>query len=134
MSLGVGHGSLHVAYPGCSLGEVDGRTVKGKRGGAAFCFKRLLIAVQECIDSIDAVDGRIPSLSTLLLQQPTAHLVHRLAVGRGYQLDGFQSSHLGGYLVVVPRIAGTWGIIVAAHLFRKHRKFFQALNILLGQF
>ena len=92
----------------------------------------MAIVVQESIDGIRAVDGGIPHLGALLLQQPAAHLVDRLLIVRRHLLDSLQGSHLRRNLVVVPRIAGTRGVIIASHFLRIDGIFLQTLHIFCG--
>ena len=131
LALWLTDGSLHIAQAGSSLRQVDGSTVDGKGGWAGRVSKTVMTIIsQEGPDGIDAVDRSVPCLGTLLLQQPAAHLVNGFGVLRCHLLDSLDGSHLGRYLVVVPGIRGTAGIVVAAHLLGKDGIFLQALHIL----
>ena len=126
----VGLGSLHVAEAGRRFAGVDGQTIDHKGGGRLAGSQRAAIAVKEGIDGIDAIDGRVPQLGALLLQQPAAHLIDGLLVGRCHTLDSLDSGYLGRYLVVVPRVAGATSIVVASHLLSIDGIFLQTLHIL----
>ena len=107
--------------------------VDSKGGGLTGGRQLLTIAIQERPDGIDTIDGCIPCLRALLLQEPATHLVNGLLVVGSYLLDSLDSCHLSGYLIVVPRIRGTRGIVVAAHLVGEDGIFLQTLHILLSQ-
>ena len=118
---------------GVDGGTVDrehcGRLCGGQRGSILSLRVWRCNAVKECPDGIDAIDGSIPHLRTLLLQQPATHLIDGLHIVWRYHLDSFDSSHLRRNLVVVPRIACTRSIIVTAHLLSEYGIFFQTLHI-----
>ena len=58
--------------------------------------------MKECIDGIYAVDGCIPCLCTLRLQQPALHFLDGLEVVGRNLLQGLDSHRLRGYLIVEP--------------------------------
>ena len=89
---------------------------------------------EEGIDGIDAVDGRIPNLRPFFLQKPAAHLINGLFLSGSDHANGFNGSHLGRYLVVIPRVGGALRIVETSHLLSKHGIFLQTLDILVGQF
>ena len=60
------------------------------------------MAVEEGIDGLDAVDGCIPSLRTLLMEQPLLHLANGLRVVRRESLEGFDGGHLRRDAIVAP--------------------------------
>ena len=91
--------------------------------------QRVLIAVQEGVDGVRAVDGRVPHLGALLLQQPAAHLVDRLLILGRHSLNSLNGGHLRRNLVVVPRIGGTRRVVIAAHFLCIDGIFLQALHI-----
>ena len=90
--------------------------------------------MQEGIDGIHAVDGGIPGLGALRLEEPTLHLCDRLRIIRCQTLHRLDGDGLGGDLIVEPRITGTWGVVVTTHILAIHGVFLQRLHILGSKF
>ncbi len=94
--------------------------------------ERETAALQEGIDGVDAVDGGVPGLRALLLQEPTLHLLNGLTVVGRQLLQGLDGNRLGGYLIVVPGVACTRGVVVTAQILTIDGIFLQRLHIFEG--
>ena len=94
--------------------------------------ERTLLPHQEGIDSIDTVDGRIPGLRTLLLQEPALHLTDGLQVVGRDALQGLDGNGLCRNGVVEPRVSGTLGVVVAAYILTIDGIFLERLDIFEG--
>ena len=95
-------------------------------------MQHLHVAVEESVNGINAVDGRIPNLRAFLLQQPAFHFIEGSRVVGFEGLYGLDSRHLRGYLIVEPAVIGLSGVVVSAHLLGKHAVFANALQILFA--
>ena len=135
-----GHRGLHVAN-GCSgLGQFEGLTIHFDGGILGIQSQRIALSTgflvslstQERIHRIHTVDRRIPGLGTFLHQEPALHLLDGLLILWGEALQGLDSHGLGGNLIVVPAIAGTWRIVIATHLLTIDGILLQRLDILKG--
>ena len=105
--------------------QIDGRHL-------LVLYQTELLTLQECIHRIHAVYRSIPRLSALLLQQPALHLVDGLEVVWCNHLQSLYGDALGWNLIVEPRVASTWSVIVATHILAINSVLLQRLGILLS--
>ena len=121
---------LHVT-DGCGgLRRLERLAIHLELGVVVLHRERTLLVHEKGVDGVHAVDGRIPSLRALLLKQPALHLANGLLVVGRDALNGLDGYRLGGNLIVEPRVAGTWGVVVTTRLLAIDGIFLQRLHVL----
>ena len=125
--------SLHIAQSCRRLCCLQRLIIKHQRSMLSILHQPIVI-VHKCPNSIHRVQWCIPSLRTLLLQEPTLHLNKRLTISRSNRLYRLNSSHLCWNLIITPAVISVFRIEITSLLLRINRIFLDTLEIFVRLF
>ena len=120
--------SLHIAQTCRRLCCLQGFVIKHQRSMLSILHQPIAI-VHKCPNSIHWVQWCIPSLRTLLLQEPTLHFNKSLTISRSNSLYRLDSSHLCWNLIITPAVISVFRIKVTSLLLCINRIFLDTLEI-----
>ena len=120
--------SLHITQTCRRLCCLQGFVIKHQRSMLSILHQPIAI-VHKCPNSIHWVQWCVPSLRTLLLQEPTLHLNKRLTISRSNGLYRLNSSHLCWNLIITPAVISVFRIEITSLLLRINRVFLNTLQV-----
>ena len=120
--------SLHITQSCRRLCCLQWFVIKHQRSMLSILHQPIAI-VHKCPNSIHRVQWCIPSLRTLLLQEPTLHLNKRLTISRSNRLYRLNSSHLCWNFIITPAVISVFRIEVTSLFLRINRIFLDTLQV-----
>ena len=120
--------SLHIAQSSRRLCCLQWFIIKHQRSMLSILHQPIAI-VHKCPNSIHRVQWCIPSLRTLLLQEPTLHLNKCLTISWSNRLYRLDSSHLCWNLIITPAVISVFRIEVTSLFLCINRIFLDTLEV-----